>query len=92
MWAQMIARVPEPADNARRGAARPARSLLCGVRGNPLRFEAVDGARRIVSRDLMQSGIDDGCYARNGQGGLGDVGRHDDAPAVRGPERSVLIA
>ena len=90
MRPQPVARVPEPSTSpapaARRGppADRPS-PRRCA------RSQAVDAARGIVARDLLQAGVDDGAHAGHGERRFGDIGREDDAPS-RGarPQRRVL--
>ena len=90
---QAIPRVPQPPDAARRGATGPAGPLFGGILRDPLCHEAVDSARRVVSRDLVQPRVDDRRHSGHGQRCFGDVGRHDDAPLSGGRplNRPVLI-
>ena len=88
---QPIARVPEAPDEARRQPAGTAGALVGGVLRDALGLEAVDAALGVVSRDLLQTGVDHRRDARHRERRLGDVGRDDDATAGRRPQRQILL-
>jgi hypothetical protein len=67
MRAQTIARVPQPADDARRDAAGPAGALVGRIGRDALGLEAVDAALGVVARDFVEAGVDNRGYSRHGQ-------------------------
>ena len=75
-----------------RSPRRASCPLIGSVRGNPLDFEAVDPAVRVVPRDFVKAGIDNRGDAGHGHRRLRDVGRDDDATPRRSrrPEREIL--
>ena len=77
--ARSIADIPQAHRDAWSGTSRAAGTLLGRVGGDSLGLEAVDAAVRIVARDLVKPGVDDGGDARYGDRRLGDIGRDDDA-------------
>ena len=87
---QAIARVPEPAGEARAEPRGAAGALIGAVLRHALQDQRVDGPLGIVSRHLVEAGVHHGRDARHGQRGLGDVGGEDDAARARGLERAVL--
>ena len=91
MRPQAIAGVPQPPDAAGREAAGATRPLFGGVRRDALGLETVYAAMAVVSRNLVQTGIDDRGYARHRQRRFRDVGRDDDAATRGGRERAILI-
>ena len=91
MRPQAIAGVPQPPDAAGREAAGATRPLFGGVRRDALGLEAVDAAMPVVSRNLVEAGVDDRGHARHRQRRFRDVGRDDDAATRGGREGAILI-
>ena len=90
---QPIERIPESDGSAAGLASGPPGALIGGILRNAFGGQAVDGAVRIVSGDLVETGVDDGSHAWNRDGRFRDVGRHDNPSrrAVAAAQRAVLL-
>ena len=90
MRAESIAGVPESPYDPRGETPGAARPLVGGIGGDPLRFEAVDSAVGVVAGHLVEAAVDHRRHAWNGQRGLRQIGRHDNAASSRRSERAIL--
>ena len=69
----------------------PSRALARGCLRDGFDLQALHLRAVDVARDAREARVDDGADPRDRDGGLGDVGREDDAPARRGAEGALLL-
>ena len=88
---QPVGFVPEPAYYSWAEPSGAAGPLIGGVARNPLRFEAVDGAFRIVAGHFVYACVDHRCHAGHGQRCFRDVRREDDPPSRDSRYGAILL-
>jgi len=77
--------------HALRHAAGAALALVAARLGDLLDRQAPRARGRHVARDARQTGVDHVANARQGERGLGDVGRDDDLSPLRAGEDALLL-
>ena len=87
----MIRMRPEADATPRTRTASAARTLLGGSLRDRFHHERVDTTQGVKTGDTGQASIDDRTNARNGQRGLGDIGRNDDFTAGARANGAILF-